>query len=133
MKTSVAYLIRFILGAVGCAVVLGFFYWDRPFRGADSFKSYLITCSLLSMIGLAGCLLRFRRSRVRGFISAAGIAFIVSLGLIVLSNVYELFDGKPWEYFYADDGFFTFVVIVPISLAILSGLLTLIPKQRTAS
>jgi hypothetical protein len=52
---------------------------------------------------------------------------------IIWPNPSDLWDRGPWRYFYAEDGFFTFVVIAPLSVALLSGLLTKVPEQRAAS
>jgi len=131
MKPVIAYLVRFVLCAIGCALILLFCY--RDVGGSDRLESYLVTCSLLSLIGVVGCLLRIRITRVLSFFSAAGIALVVSFGLIALSGAYGPVVGKPWQYFYQDDYVFAFMSIAPIALAVLTGLLTLIPERRTVS
>jgi len=68
-----------------------------------------------------------------GFFSAAAIALVVSFALIALSGAFGPVDGLPWQYFYKDDYVLAFMLIAPITLAVLTGLLTLIPERRTAS
>jgi hypothetical protein len=38
-------------------------------------------------------------------------------------------DGMPWQYFYKDDYIVAFQLIAPITIALLSGSLALIPEN----
>ena len=132
MRIASTYLIRFVFCAAGCALVLLYCYRGQS-PGSETLKSYLVTCTLLSLIGIVACLVRIRASRIGGFFSAAAIALVVSFALIALSGAFGPVDGLPWQYFYKDDYVLAFMLIAPITLAVLTGLLTLIPERRTAS
>lgn len=67
------------------------------------------------------------------FVSSAAIALIVCIALIQLSKFANLVNGMPWQYFYKDDSIVVFQIIAPATIAILSGILALIPERNASS
>ena len=63
--------------------------------------------------------------------SSAGIAATLCIVLILVSELTNYVDGMPWQYFYKDDYIAVFQLIAPITIAILSGCLVLIPEHRS--
>ncbi len=113
-----------MLAWLACFAVLRYSY-----RGATvSTLSYVVTCSILACCGLVSWLLRWRGVRVIEFLSSAAIAFALAIGLILLSEAANIVDGMPWQDFYKDDYIIAFLPIAPLTIGVLSGLLTLLPE-----
>lgn len=62
--------------------------------------------------------------------SSAAIASAICIALIQASQLTDYVDGMPWQYFYKDDYIAVFQLIAPITIAILSGCLVLIPERK---
>jgi hypothetical protein len=61
--------------------------------------------------------------------SSAAIASVICIVLILASELTNYVDGMPWQYFYKDDYIAVFKLIAPITIAILTGCLALIPEH----
>jgi len=59
-------------------------------------------------------------------------ALVISFALIKISELFGIVDGMPWQYFYKDDYITAFRLIAPTTIALLAGVLCLIP-ERTGS
>ena len=54
---------------------------------------------------------------------------MICIVLILASELTHYVDGMPWQYFYKDDYIAVFQLIAPITIAILTGCLALIPEH----
>ncbi|HEX7158074.1 MAG TPA: hypothetical protein VF214_03610 [Edaphobacter sp.] len=133
MRLIGVYLLRIVLCAVGCGIVLRFSYGPRTEYDQDLAISYVVVCSILALCALLAWVLRLRRSRSLEVVSSAAIAMILCFALIRLSELADLVVGMPWQYFYKDDYIVVFQLIAPITVAVFAGILSLIPERPTHS
>jgi hypothetical protein len=75
--------------------------------------------------------MRLRKSLASQAFSSAAIAAAICIVLILASELTNYVDGMPWQYFYEDDYIAAFQLIAPITIAILTGCLILIPERRS--
>jgi len=127
------YLIRVLLAGLGCAAVLRFCYGPPTEYDPHPGGYYLVVCSILALCALVSWPLRSRRSRLAQFGSSAATALVVCGALILLSELTNYVDGMPWQYFYKDDYIAVFQLIAPITIAILSGILALVPEHNSSA
>jgi hypothetical protein len=132
MRVFFVYLIRFLLAGLGSAAVLRICYGAPTQYDRDFGNSYIVVCSILAFCALFSWLLRSSRSQRAQFLSSAAIALIISVALIKLSEWLYMVDGMPWQYFYKDDYIVAFQFIAPITIAVLTGILSLI-RERSDS
>jgi len=128
MNRLLVYVIRVILAGLGSFAVMRYSYRDVNVAPA----SYAVVCGLLACFALIGCLLRWRSVRPVEFLSSSCIAFLLTIGSILLSERTSFVDGLPWQAFYKDDYIVAFSVIAPLTAGLLSGLLSMIPESSVA-
>jgi hypothetical protein len=85
--------------------------------------------AILTACALLGWLMRVRKSKALQAFSSGAIASAFCLVLIQASELTHYVDGMPWQYFYKDDYIAVFQLITPITIAILTGCLALIPER----
>jgi hypothetical protein len=129
MRVFFVYLVRFLLAGLGSAAVLRICYGAPTQYDRDLGNSYIVVCSILAFCALFSWILRPRRSRLTQSISSAAIALVSSLALIQLSERANVVDGMPWQNFYKDDYIAVFQLIAPVTIAVLTGFLSLIPER----
>jgi hypothetical protein len=129
MKTAQAFILRTFLAGFGYAAVLRFCYGPATKYDDGSLMSYMVVCIILSACSCVGWMLRPKRTRTIQVLSSAAIAFALCLGLIWLSEVTNFVNEMPWQYFYKDDYIVIFRLIAPITVAVATGLLCLIPER----
>ena len=132
VRVICVYLIRVLLCGLGCAAVLRFCYGPPIMYDPHPGNYYAVVCSILTLCALFSWLTRSRRSRQIEFFSSATIALVISFALIKISELFGIVDGMPWQYFYKDDYITAFRLIAPTTIALLAGVLCLIP-ERTGS
>jgi hypothetical protein len=132
MRAIGVYLIRIVLCLLGCAAVLRFCYGPPTEYDPHPGGYYAVVCGILTLCGLFSWIVRSRRSRSAQFWSSAVLALVVSFALIQLSEWTHVVDGMPWQYFYKDDYIVVFQLIAPITIALLTGALALIPDKAAA-
>jgi hypothetical protein len=131
MRSIVVYLVRILVCGLGCAVVLRFCYGPATPYDEKRTTSYIVVSAILTTCALLGWLLSIRRSKALQAFSSAAIASAICILLIQASEWADYVVGMPWHYFYKDDYIAAFKLIAPITIAILSGCLVLIPKRRS--
>ena len=129
MRVVFVYLIRFLLAGLGSAAVLRFCYGPATPYDRNRATSFVVVCAILAACAVFGWLMRSRRSVASQAYSSAAIASAICIVLILASELTHYVDGMPWQYFYKDDYIAVFQLIAPITIAILTGCLALIPEH----
>jgi hypothetical protein len=129
MRPIVVYLARILLCGLVCAAVLRFCYGPATQYDEGRTTSFVVVCTILTICAILGWLLRVRKSKASQAISSAAIASAICIVLIQASELTNYVDGMPWQYFYKDDYIAVFQLIAPITIAVLSGCLVLIPER----